>query len=97
MTIAIILGTRPEIIKMAPVIRECQKRGLDYSVIHAGQHYSYQMDRIFFQQLELPPRQDNLDLVSGPHGEQTGKIMAGRPGESADGRAPGCGTRTRGH
>ena len=54
MTIAIILGTRPEIIKMAPMIRECQRRGLDYSIIHTGQHYSYQMDRIFFEQLELP-------------------------------------------
>jgi len=49
MTIAIILGTRPEIIKMAPVIRECQRRGLDHSIIHTGQHYSYQMDRIFFE------------------------------------------------
>ena len=39
---------------MAPVIRECQRRGLDYSIIHTGQHYSYQMDRIFFEQLALP-------------------------------------------
>lgn len=36
MSIGIVLGTRPEIIKMAPVIRECQKRGLDYSVIRAA-------------------------------------------------------------
>ena len=61
MTIAIILGTRPEIIKMAPVIRECQRRGLNFSIIHTGQHYSYQMDRIFFEQLELPqPVSDRL-------------------------------------
>jgi len=77
MSIGIVLGTRPEIIKMAPVIRECQKRGLDYSVIHTGQHYSYQMDQIFFQQLELPQPKHNLDVGSGHHGEQTGKIMAG--------------------
>ena len=62
MTIAIILGTRPEIIKMAPVIRECQRRGLDHSIIHTGQHYSYQMDRIFFEQLELPQPDHNLDV-----------------------------------
>ncbi len=76
MTIAIILGTRPEIIKMAPVIRECQRRGLDYSIIHTGQHYSYQMDRIFFEQLELPQPDYNLDVGSGNHGEQTGRILA---------------------
>ncbi len=76
MTIAIILGTRPEIIKMAPVIRECQRRGLDYSIIHTGQHYSYQMDWIFFEQLELPQPDHNLDVGSGNHGEQTGRLLA---------------------
>ena len=39
MSIAIVLGTRPEIIKMAPVIRECQRRRLDHFVNHTGQHY----------------------------------------------------------
>jgi UDP-N-acetylglucosamine 2-epimerase (non-hydrolysing) len=76
MTIAIILGTRPEIIKMAPAIRECQRRSLDYSIIHTGQHYSYQMDRIFFEQLELPQPDHNLDVGSGNHGKQTGRILA---------------------
>ena len=38
MKIAILVGTRPEIIKMAPVIRECRKRKLDYFVIHSKQH-----------------------------------------------------------
>ena len=61
---------------MAPVIRECQRRGLDYSIIHTGQHYSYQMDRIFFEQLELPQPDHNLDVGSGNHGVQTGRILA---------------------
>lgn len=77
MTIAIILGTRPEIIKMAPVIRECQRRGLDHFVLHTGQHYSYEMDRVFFEQLELPPAEYNLDAGSGTHADQTGRIMSG--------------------
>ncbi|MDM7912778.1 MAG: UDP-N-acetylglucosamine 2-epimerase (non-hydrolyzing), partial [Methanotrichaceae archaeon] len=77
MTIAIILGTRPEIIKMAPVIRECQRRSQDFFVIHTGQHYSYEMDRVFFEDLELPLPEYNLDVGSGDHGEQTGKIMSG--------------------
>ena len=77
MSIAIILGTRPEIIKMAPVIRECQRRGLDHFVLHTGQHYSYEMDRVFFDQLELPPAEYNLDAGSGTHADQTGRIMTG--------------------
>jgi len=51
--IAIILGTRPEIIKMSPVIRECERLGLDYFILHSGQHYSYEMDQVFFEQLGL--------------------------------------------
>ena len=77
MRIAIVLGTRPEIIKMAPVIRECERRNLDYFVLHTGQHYSYTMDSIFFEQLELPSARHNLDVGSGSHAEQTGRIMAG--------------------
>lgn len=77
MTIAIVLGTRPEIIKMSPVIRECDRRGLDYIVLHTGQHYSYEMDRVFFEELELPSPRYNLDVGSGSHAEQTGKIMTG--------------------
>lgn len=77
MTIAIILGTRPEIIKMAPIIRECERRCLDYFILHTGQHYSYQMDSIFFEQLELPAARYNLDIGSASHAEQTGRIMAG--------------------
>ena len=62
---------------MAPVIRECQRRGLDHFVLHTGQHYSYEMDRVFFEQLELPPAEYNLDAGSGTHADQTGRIMSG--------------------
>jgi UDP-N-acetylglucosamine 2-epimerase (non-hydrolysing) len=54
--VSIVLGTRPEIIKMSPVIRECERLDLDYFIIHTGQHYSYNMDRVFFKQLRLPER-----------------------------------------
>src|SRR3989304_5453697 len=77
MSSAIILGTRPEIIKMSPVIRECEQRGLDYFILHTGQHYSYEMDKVFFEELELPQPSYNLDAGSGTHAEQTGKIMIG--------------------
>lgn len=62
---------------MAPGIRECERRSLDCFVLHSGQHYSCQMDRIFFEQLELTQPEYNLDVGSGSHVVQTGKIMAG--------------------
>jgi UDP-N-acetylglucosamine 2-epimerase (non-hydrolysing) len=75
--IAVILGTRPEIIKMAPVIRACEKKGADYFVLHTGQHYDYEMDKVFFKELELKPESVNLDVGSGSHGEVTGKMLMG--------------------
>jgi len=78
MKITIILGTRPEIIKMSPIIRECEKQGIEeYYILHTGQHYSYEMDKIFFEQLKLPQAKYNLDVGSGPHGKQTAKMLAG--------------------
>ena len=77
MMIAIILGTRPEIIKLSPVIRECQERHLNYFILHSGQHYSYELDSIFFKELELPSAKYNLDIGSGTHAEQTGNMLIG--------------------
>jgi UDP-N-acetylglucosamine 2-epimerase (non-hydrolysing) len=75
--ILIVLGTRPEIIKMSPVIRACSDNGLEFSVLHTGQHYSYAMDTIFFEQLNLGLPTCNLDVGSGTHGAQTAAILAG--------------------
>jgi UDP-N-acetylglucosamine 2-epimerase (non-hydrolysing) len=77
MKIAIIVGTRPEIIKMSPIIRECCRLNLDYVLVHTGQHYSYAMDGVFFEQLALPQPQYNLNVGSGSHAEQTGRILMG--------------------
>ena len=77
MKISIVLGTRPEIIKMSPVIRECERHGLDYFILHTGQHYSYNMDRVFFEQLGLPEAKYNLDVGSESHSEQTGSMLMG--------------------
>ena len=77
MKISIVLGTRPEIIKFSPIIRECESLDLDYFILHTGQHYSFNMDRVFFEQLELPKAEYNLDVGSGSHAEQTGKMLIG--------------------
>lgn len=75
--ICILLGTRPEIIKMSPIIRACEEQHIDYFILHTGQHYSYEMDKKFFEDLELPEPRYNLDVGSGSQAVQTGKIMAG--------------------
>lgn len=77
MKITVILGTRPEIIKMSPVIRELEGRQADYFILHTGQHYSYNLDRVFFEQLKLPPAKYNLEVGSGSHAEQTARILIG--------------------
>lgn len=73
--IAIILGTRPEIIKLYPIIKELESRGEDFVVIHTNQHYSQNMDKVFFDQLGLRTPDYNLNVGSGSHGEQTGKLL----------------------
>jgi len=75
--IIVIAGTRPEAIKLAPVIWELDRRGLNYIFIWSGQHYDYEMSKIFFEELGLPQPYYDLDVGSGSHAEQTAKIMVG--------------------
>jgi UDP-N-acetylglucosamine 2-epimerase (non-hydrolysing) len=89
MKLAIVVGTRPEIIKLAPVIRACLAREVPFVVLHTGQHYSFELDGVFFEQLELPRPTHNLNVGSGSHGFQISAIISGiesvledeRPGE----------------
>lgn len=73
--VAVVLGTRPEIIKFSPIIRELERRKINYYIIHTNQHYSENMDRIFFEELELPLPKYNLNVGSGTHGKITGEML----------------------
>ena len=77
MRYSIVLGTRPEIIKMMPVMRELKRRNIDYFVIHTGQHYDFDMDRVFFDEFLLNPEMINLEIGSGTHAETTAKALVG--------------------
>ncbi|MEN6293554.1 MAG: UDP-N-acetylglucosamine 2-epimerase (non-hydrolyzing) [Methanobacterium sp.] len=74
MKIATILGTRPEIIKLSPLIPLLDNE-FDHILIHTGQHYSYNMDKIFFDELNLRDCDYILNIGSGTHAAQTGKMM----------------------
>lgn len=75
--IAVIIGTRPEIIKMAPIIDEMEKRNVQYTLIHTGQHYDHEMSDQFFLDLELRKPDYNIGVGSGSHGEQTAIMIKG--------------------
>lgn len=62
MKIAIVFGTRPEIIKLTPVIRYLTKKRIPFISIHSDQHYTYTMDKIFFEDLNLPQPTYQLSL-----------------------------------
>ena len=63
-------ASRPQIIKLAPIIRKAVRRGLELDVIHTGQHYDYEMSRVFFNELGLPDPVLSLGVGSGSHGGQ---------------------------
>jgi len=77
--IAVIIGTRPGIVMFAPIIHELRRRSVPHFVIHAGQHYSPNMDAQFFDDLGLPPPAYKLEEVAKKktHGGQTGAMIEG--------------------
>jgi len=77
MKIAFIIGTRPEIIKMSPLIDEVDKRGIDYILVHTGQHYDHEMSQQFFLDLELRKPDYNIGVGSDSHGKQTATMLKG--------------------
>ena len=77
MKIAVVVGTRPEIIKMAPIVRACADRGSPCLLLHTGQHYSFEMDGVFFRELELPAPNYNLEVGSGTQAYQIAAIISG--------------------
>jgi UDP-N-acetylglucosamine 2-epimerase (non-hydrolysing) len=74
---AVVLGTRPEIIKLSPVIRALAEAREEHIVVHTGQHYSYDLDGVFFENLGLGQPAFNLQVGSGTHAEETGRMMIG--------------------
>jgi UDP-N-acetylglucosamine 2-epimerase (non-hydrolysing) len=73
--LAIVVGTRPEIIKMAPVVRACIARRVPYLLLHTGQHYSFELDGVFFEELGLPRPHRNLEVGSGTQSYQIAAVI----------------------
>jgi UDP-N-acetylglucosamine 2-epimerase (non-hydrolysing) len=74
--VALILGARPQIIKSMPFIRlSSEDKQVKLSIIHTGQHYNYEMTKVFFEEFSLPEPTVNLEVGSGSHAQQTAKMM----------------------
>jgi len=71
-----IVGARPNFMKVAPVLNALKERkGVEQTLIHTGQHYDVNMSDVFFQQLGIPAPDVNLAVGSGSHAKQTAEIM----------------------
>ena len=77
MNYSLILGTRPEIIKLSGIIRFLESQNENFFIIHSNQHYSENLDSVFFKELGLTKPKYNLNIGSGNHGEQTAKMLLG--------------------
>ena len=71
----IIVGTRPEIIRLAAVIKKCRKY-FDTILAHTGQNYDYTLNGVFFRDLELDNPDVYLDAVGADLGETMGNIIS---------------------
>jgi len=71
----VVVGTRPEIIKMAPVVRALKKSRLPFLLVHCGQHYDCNMSQQFIENLELPSPDFSLKVRAVSPGVQTARIM----------------------
>ena len=72
-----VVGTRPNFMKTAPVVAQLARRDGEFEpvLVHTGQHYDDAMSRIFLEELRIGAPDHFLDVGSGPHGQQTARVM----------------------
>jgi len=74
--VVFVAGARPNLMKIAPILRATAARGMRDVLVHTGQHYDHEMSGVFFEQLGIREPDVHLRVGSASHGVQTGRIMA---------------------
>lgn len=75
MKVLSVVGTRPNFIKEALINKELKQRGIQELLVHTGQHYDYEMSRVFFHEFEIPEPDYHLQVSTGLVGKQTGEMI----------------------
>lgn len=75
MRVLSVVGARPQFVKLAPIATAMAGK-VEHIVVHTGQHYDELMSDVFFRDLGIPAPDVNLAIGSGPHGAQTGAMLA---------------------
>lgn len=77
-SIVLVAGARPNFMKVAPILRALRERSSNLvpSLVHTGQHYDFEMSGVFFEQLGIDAPTVSLQVGSGSHGAQTGRLMS---------------------
>ncbi len=76
MNLLLVAGARPNFMKVAPLLRECERRpGITATLVHTGQHYDAELSDVFFRDLGIRPPDHALQVGSGSHAQQTAEIM----------------------
>ncbi|MFD1161304.1 MULTISPECIES: non-hydrolyzing UDP-N-acetylglucosamine 2-epimerase [Hwangdonia] len=82
MNITIVAGARPNFMKIAPIIKAIKQKkkegfNINYRLVHTGQHYDKNLSDTFFEELNIPFPDTNLEVKSGTQAQQTAAIMIG--------------------
>ena len=80
MKIVTVVGARPQFIKAAPVSKSLREKHDEY-LVHTGQHYNEDMSQIFFDELQIPKPDINLNVGSKSHAQQTGQRHFDQPAD----------------
>jgi len=75
MKLVTILGARPQFVKAATVSRELKKAGVHEVIVHTGQHFDHNMSQVFFDEMEIPEPDYNLEISGLNHGAMTGRML----------------------
>src|SRR5699024_4373558 len=76
MKIITVSSARPNFMKVAPILKELEQwDNIEGKLLHTGQHYDYEMSKIFFDELGIPEPDFHLGVGSGTHARQTAKVM----------------------